>query len=390
MKRLPTDVSTFSIMINDGYQYVDKTEQIYSLITRGRYYFLSRPRRFGKSLLVSTLKELFLGNKELFKDLWIGKNTDYNWQEYPIIDLDFSRIPRTNFQELRDGINAELRYIAKSYSVEIEQWNTPEQTLRYLILELAKKSKVVILIDEYDKPILDHIKNIDEAHAQREVLRSFYTVIKGMDQYIHFVLLTGVTKIGQTSVFSGLNNLNDITMKPEAATLLGYTQQELENNFGEYLERFAQKKQTTVQGILDQMRTWYNGYCFTKNGAKVYNPFSVTYCLHDKDFANYWIKSGTPKFLIDLISKTPEELENIEKKELSTSSLEVFNIEKIHLISVIFQAGYYTIQSYNPETNKYLIGYPNREVQEAFTLRLLSLRSFTLRESGKEEILGRM
>jgi len=377
-------------MINDGYQYVDKTEQIYSLITRGRYYFLSRPRRFGKSLLVSTLKELFLGNKELFKDLWIGKNTDYNWQEYPIIDLDFSRIPRTNFQELRDGINAELRYIAKSYSVEIEQWNTPEQTLRYLILELAKKSKVVILIDEYDKPILDHIKNIDEAHAQREVLRSFYTVIKGMDQYIHFVLLTGVTKIGQTSVFSGLNNLNDITMKPEAATLLGYTQQELENNFGEYLERFAQKKQTTVQGILDQMRTWYNGYCFTKNGAKVYNPFSVTYCLHDKDFANYWIKSGTPKFLIDLISKTPEELENIEKKELSTSSLEVFNIEKIHLISVIFQAGYYTIQSYNPETNKYLIGYPNREVQEAFTLRLLSLRSFTLRDSGKEEILGRM
>jgi len=371
MKKLPLGIQSFEKMILQNYLYVDKTEYIYNLITSGTYYFLSRPRRFGKSLLVSTLKELFLGNKELFKGLWIDKNTDYDWQEYPVIDLDFSRIPHLSSQELRRSINNRLEDIALNYGISGSKKEIPEETLAHLITQLSKKNKVIILIDEYDKPILDHIKNIEEAEAQREILRSFYTVIKGMDKYIHFVLLTGVTKIGQTSIFSGLNNLNDITMKPEAATLLGYAQQELENNFGEYLERFAQEKQTTVQGILDQMRTWYNGYCFTKNGAKVYNPFSVTYCLHDKDFANYWIKSGTPNFLIDLISKNPQELKNIEKKELGAGSLEVFSLEKIHLVSVLFQTGYYTIHSYNPETNRYLIGYPNREVQESFTEYLM-------------------
>jgi len=377
MKRLPLGIQSFEKMILQNYLYVDKTEYIYNLVTSGTYYFFPRPRRFGKSLLVSTLKELFLGNQELFKDLWISKNTDYDWQKYSVINLDFSRIPHTNSQELRDSINDELRRIAKNYGIEIEQWNTPEQTLQYLVIGLGQKNKVVILIDEYDKPILDHIKDIEEAEAQREVLRSFYTVIKAMDEHLHFVLLTGVTKVAQTSIFSGLNNLNDISLDQLAAALLGYTDQEIDDYLNDYITEYAQESGRPTDDIRNQLREWYNGYRFSKQQIKVYNPYSVLNCLQKKEFANYWIRSGTPKFLVDLISKKPNELQNIEKIELSANNLEAFDIDDLELITVLFQSGYYTIRDYNPSSNKYLIGYPNREVQEAFTEYLMAAFTHT-------------
>jgi len=362
-------------MIDENYLYVDKTELIHALITQGRFYFLSRPRRFGKSLLVSTLKELFLGNKRLFESLWIGKSSNYSWSEHPIIDLDFSVIARETPDVLKAGIGWQLERIAKRYSVDPLQGPSNEAKFQDLIFQLSKKNRVVILVDEYDKPILDFVTDQEIAKANREILRSFYTVIKGMDEYLRFVFLTGVTKFSQTSIFSGLNNLNDITMKPEAATLLGYTDQEIDDYLREYVEKFAQAVSTSTTLVRNEIRTWYNGYCFSENQTKVYNPFSVLYCLKDKKISNYWIGSGTPKFLVDLIKSKPEGLEDKDRFTLSAATLGAFDIEDIPLIALLFQSGYYTIQSYDQSFRKYTIGYPNREVEIAFKEYLLAVRT---------------
>ncbi len=365
MKKLPIDVSTFETMRMNDYLYVDKTEIIYNLINAGRYYFLSRPRRFGKSLLISTLKEIFSNKRALFSDLWID-SSDYNWQEYPVIHLDFGRIAHLDSLELRMSINKKLLEIAREYTIEIEDSDVPEWTLDRLVVELSKKNKVVVLIDEYDKPILDHLKNIEEAQKQRDVLRSFYGVLKGLDAYLHFILLTGVSKFSKTSIFSGLNNLNDISMKPEAATLLGYTEDELKHYFSGYIEAAAKEHETSKQVIVQEMRHWYNGYRFSRVKSLVYNPFSVLYYLKDKEFSNYWFESGTPSFLVELLKKEYESLDNIQEIEWSSETLGSFDIDYIHLIIVLFQTGYLTIADYDKHTRKYMLDYPNQETRDSF------------------------
>ncbi len=375
LKNLPIYISSFQDMIEGNFLYIDKTKYIYDLFNGYKqYYFLSRPRRFGKSLLVSTLKELFSGNKELFKDLWIY-NSDYNWQEYPVIHLDFSLIAHRSSEQLEIEIVNHLIDIAKNYSINLDDNQSPESALYHLIVNLSKINKVVILIDEYDKPILDHIKNIEEAEKQREILKSFYSVIKAQDANLRAVFLTGVSKFARTSVFSGLNNLNDITLDPKAAQLLGYTQQELIDNFMPYINNLANQEDISFDNLIDKLKKWYNGYRFSELETKVYNPFSVLYALDKQKINNYWIASGNPEFLIVLLKQKYYEIKDIEDAEFSYNSLEAFDISNINIIALLFQTGYLTIVDYDKEYNSFKVNFPNFEIKQSFTNYLLTALS---------------
>jgi hypothetical protein len=370
-KKLPIFISNFKEMIEDNYLYIDKTEYIYDLVKEKGYYFLSRPRRFGKSLLVSTLKELFLGNKKLFEKLWIG-STDYTWQEHPVIHLDFSIIDHETAQELKISLEWKLKTIAQEYNVDISQAPTLGSMLETLVVQLSKKNKVVILIDEYDKPILDHVQDIERAKKQRDVLKNFYGTIKGLDPYLRCVFLTGVTRFSKTSIFSGINNLNDLSLKPEAAQLLGYTQEELQTFFLSYIQDLAQIQDVSTEIFMHEIKKWYNGYRFSEQNSKVYNPFSILYCFKDKKLHNYWFESGTPTFLIHLLKIHSKDLQEITGIEIDRSSLGSFEIDKIPLVPLLFQAGYLTIADYNPQTDIFTLHYPNQEVAESFTKYLLA------------------
>ncbi len=335
MKNLPINISTFSRLINENYLYVDKTEQIYNIFDKGRcYHFLSRPRRFGKSLIITMLKELFSGNKELFKGLYIEK-TDWPWLEHPVIHLDFGTLDYDSPQALTSSLMGELNDIAQMYDIDLTTYKTMKTQLKYLIRTLAKKNKVVLLIDEYDKPILDNIEDIKLASSIIKTLKSFYDGIKGLDAHLRAIFITGISKFAKTSVFSGLNNLNDLALDPLAATLTGYTEQELRTNFAEYLETLSIKEHMPLEPLMQEIKTWYNGYQFSEEPIKVYNPFSIVYLLSKKKFANYWFESGTPTFLVKLLQKKQIEFKNFQDIYFSASTLGAFDIEKLPFITLL-------------------------------------------------------
>ncbi len=374
MKHLPIGIQEFEIVIDDKYLYVDKTEQIYHFITKSRYYFLARPRRFGKSLLVSTLKEIFLGNKHLFKDLWIGKS-DYDWDAHPVIHIDFSGVEHGTIEELKKDLSWTLSLIAQDHGLDIPSTPSIQAQLKLLVRQLARKyrpHRVVILVDEYDYPILSHLHDIKSAQEKQAFLRSFYSAIKSLNSYIHFVFVTGVSKFSRTSVFSGLNNLKDITNTSQGASLLGYTQKEVEFYFQEHIEKIAHQQKSNAAAIIEDVRLWYNGYRFSKEETYVYNPYSVLLYLDSGEIENYWFESGTPTFLITIIRQKYRSLKNVERGKVSVSSLGTFNIENIPLITILFQAGYLTIKDYNHKTRKFTLGSPNQEVLISFQKNLLS------------------
>jgi len=371
MKKLPVGIQAFKTIINDDYIYVDKTKMIYQLInkTMGKSFFLSRPRRFGKSLLVSTLKELFLGNRKLFKDLWID-SSDFQWDKHPVIFLDFSNIGHKTSEQLEKNLSWQLEQIGEEYKANLTTAPYIESKLQLLITQLAKINKVVILIDEYDKPLLDHISNSEEAVKQQAILRSFYSVIKSMDEHTEFVFLTGVTKFSKTSVFSGLNNLTDLTTLPEMGSLLGYSQEEVNKYFDLYINAIAVNKNQNIESIKADMRSWYNGYQFSQEPVKVYNPFSVLSYLSTQRLSNYWFETGTPYFLINLIKINNYPIQDIQNSKLNVLDLDSLEIDRIKLIPLLFQTGYLTIKSYDEATRNFTLDYPNEETKEAF-LRLL-------------------
>jgi uncharacterized protein YaaW (UPF0174 family) len=381
LKKLSTNISTFSKIVTENSIYVDKTQQIYHLFKeKSQYYFLSRPRRFGKSLLVSTLEELFKGNRELFKDLWIN-SSNFAWEEHPIIHLDLLNIPHSDPEVLTQSLIRALTKIAQGYSYSSIEQASPEEALKSLVEKLFERNSVVLLVDEYDKPILDQLHNVAIAAKQREVLKRFYEAVKSLERYWHAIFLTGVSRFSKTSIFSGFNNLDDISEKPIAAELLGYTRAEIEHYFFEHIKYFAREKGLSQQFIMDEMTTWYNGYQFSGDATKesVYNPFSVLYYLQDQKRANYWFNSGTPSFLIELLKQNPHELSDMDNIFVTPAELGAIDIHNINRIVLFYQTGYLTIKNclVQGSSELFLLGYPNQEVTQSVTTHLTSILANT-------------
>ena len=372
LKPLPVSTSTFRKIIQGDYLYVDKTKWIYELIREPfGVYFLSRPRRFGKSLLISTLDEIFQGNRELFQGLWLY-NSPYQWEQYPIIRIDFGRNPVQSAAELERSIQRILQRLARQHQVKLGEGSCAEQ-FDDLIFELSTQNQVVILIDEYDKPILDNIENLEEAKRIRRVLKGFYGVIKGMDEYVRFVFLTGVSKFSQVSVFSDLNNLEDLTLVPAFSALLGITQAELERDLRPYLQDFAGRQGDSLTTLLAQFRFWYNGFCFSDACQLVYNPFSLLKALKARKFSSYWFETGTPTFLLKLIKTRGYDVRELEQLDIPAMAFSTYEIERLDIVPLLFQTGYLTIKSYNPKNRRYRLSYPNYEVEHAFLTHLFDM-----------------
>ncbi|MBF0351262.1 MAG: AAA family ATPase [SAR324 cluster bacterium] len=310
--------------------YVDKTRFLYDLITTGRVYFLSHPRRFGKSLLVTTLQALFLGKKELFENLWITQNTDYGFVEYPVLLIDMSLGSIQESDQLQKKLTNHINTLASQYGIplEIEEY---DQHFRELIRKLKEKTgkPVVILVDEYDKPILDNINN-PEVGAIRDTLRQFYTIIKASDAHLHFVFLTGVSKFSRVSVFSRLNNLFDISMMGQYAAICGYTQEELERTFEDWILDLAEEQEFDKAQTLNKIREWYNGYRFSTKEIKVYNPFSTLLLFQQKQFKAHWFETGTPSMLIRLLESKNYPLSNLEQLTATEEMFSVFDVACFH------------------------------------------------------------
>ena len=375
-RNLPIGLQSFSTLIEDDFIYIDKTKYIYDLISTGRYYFLSRPRRFGKSLLVSTLEELFLGNRKLFKSLYID-SSDYDWQEYPVIVLNFSSMDSESPELLKQDIAWNLQTIGDQYGVDLSGAPSLKSKFKHLIFELSKKNRVSILVDEYDYPILRNIENLDVADKCRDVLRDFFATLKDttVDKKLKFIFITGISKFSKTSIFSGLNNLQDLTLDPRAAKLLGYTSDEIRSSYKDYLDEIAEKSQQTVDEIFEKIRFWYNGYQFAdpvrSPDAKVYNPFSVMLYFSREEFLDYWFDTGTPAFITHLIQKQDYVISKIEGSEVNVSETKSYDVKKIKILPLLWQAGYLTIESYDPKTKNYKLCFPNEEVKLSFYHHLL-------------------
>ncbi|MBA2307071.1 AAA family ATPase [Candidatus Dependentiae bacterium] len=371
MKKIATATHSFRTLIEKGFIYVDKTKIIYDLLAGDPFYFLSRPRRFGKTLLISTLQELFMGNRDFFKDCWIN-SSDYTWERYPVILLDFSTMDGTSPENFEKSLAYDLDLKAKEFTIDTSGSSSPIDKLKALVQGLAKKNKVVILIDEYDYPIVNNIENPQLLNENLKIVNNFFTAIKGLSKdFVHAVFVTGVSPIPKTSAYSGMNILNNISLKPRAATLLGYTKEELLTYFSHAIHQLTVLEQTSQEKLLDKIQLWYNGYRFSENEEKVYNPFSLHYLFEDKKFANYWFSSATPKFLLSLLKKNSFNLQTIEHGPFWENSLTSLDHEEPQLSPLLFQTGYLTISSYNKKTDSYELDYPNYEVKESYNLALI-------------------
>ncbi len=379
--KLPIGIQDFETIITDGYIYIDKTELIYQIVTQGKPYFLSRPRRFGKSLLVSTFDALFSGRRHLFKGLWID-HSDWRWVQHPIIRLDMSTINNGTPEMLEADLIRALNGIAFQHQITLTGVSAANY-LESLIQQLSEKQKVVVLIDEYDKPLIDNIEDFDIAKKNREVLRKFYTILKAQDANLQFVFLTGVTKFSKVSVFSGLNNLIDLSMLDPYSSLLGYTRKELERYFSKEIEALAKQNELKIEDCYTQIKEWYNGYKFSKGGEPVYNPFSVLNLLNSKEFSAHWFETGTPAFLINIIKNRQFDLSNLEQIDVSVQGFNLFDIEDLPILPLLYQTGYLTIKSVLSHINAFSLGFPNREVSQAFSESLLTAFATSEAECNK-------
>lgn len=366
MKRLPIGIQSFVKIrdVKENYYYIDKTKVLYELIQSGSVYFLSRPRRFGKSLLVDTIKEAFLGNRDLFRDLYIEKFWDWSIR-YPVIKIDFSGGLSLNIESLKIKIQEYLDEIVRKEDLDIKNISISGK-FREIIqsLNLKYSRKVVVLIDEYDKPILDCITNIELAKEIRDCLRDLYSVLKASDEYLQFVLLTGVSKFSKVNLFSGLNHLRDITLHEKYSTICGYTESEL-TIFQERLEGVDREK----------LKFHYNGYNFL--GEKVYNPYDILLFLDEKKYKNYWCETGNPSFLFSLLQEKKYPIQSLYRTTISELQHSSFDIDSITLENLLFQTGYLTIDSVlnYPGEIIYNLTFPNYEVKNCLNSTILDYLS---------------
>lgn len=382
--KLPIGIQDFETMISDGYTYIDKTQWIHQLITQGKSYFLSRPRRFGKSLLVSTLAALFSGKRYLFKNLWID-HTDLDWKEYPIIRLDMSGINNQSPDLFERSLIRALIDIATDAQCTL-RGETSSDYLANLIDTLAINERVVVLIDEYDKPIIDQLEDKEIAKKNSDILRRFYTILKVKDAKLKFAFLTGVTKFSKVSLFSGLNNLDDISLSDATATFLGLTQQEISDYYAKDIERIAKTRGESVADVYHTLKQWYNGYRFSKSATteKVYNPVSIMQFLKTGRIDNYWFSTATPTFALKMIKEKEFPIADFESAIIVGRSIdESYEVDKIDLATLLYQTGYLTITDYDEAAQRYFLKFPNEEVRRSFMDHLL--QEFTSLSSSQSE-----
>ncbi|GAB6059057.1 ATP-binding protein [Desulfonatronum parangueonense] len=361
MKKLPVGIQTFQNLIQEQYCYVDKTPYLASLASRGKYYFLSRPRRFGKSLFLSTIKAAFQGKRELFQGLYLESNWD--WESvHPVVHVSFGSGVVRDIEELQVSFDEILYDHQKAYDLSFAK-DSRKGRFAELIQTLHDRygQKVVVLVDEYDKPILDNIERPELALMVRDELKNYYSVIKDADPYLQFVFITGVSKFSKVSLFSGLNNLEDITLDPEYSSICGYTQDELESVFAERLHGLD----------LEEIETWYNGYNWL--GKEVYNPFDILLYLKSREFRPYWFETGTPTFLIKLLQAGNYYIPALEELAVSEKMLGSFDVDRIEVETLLFQTGYLTINTVQQVagTRRFHLHYPNLEVKQSLTDALL-------------------
>ncbi len=385
-KLYPIGIQNFEKIRKDGYFYVDKTALVYQLVKTGSYYFLSRPRRFGKSLLISTLEAYFQGKKELFEGLAI-EQLEKDWITYPILHIDLNTQKYDTPESLENKLNGVLddweslygtRAAEKSLSMRFEG-----------VIERAYRKtgqRVVILVDEYDKPMLQAIGNEALQKSFRETLQAFYGALKSKDACIKFGMLTGVTKFGKISVFSALNNLIDVSMDERYAALCGITEEEIHRDFEDELYALADKQHMTYDEVCNELRECYDGYHFVEDSVGIYNPFSLLNTFFKMKFGNYWFETGTPTYLVELLQMHHYDLHRMAHVETDADVLNSIDASSTNPIPVIYQSGYLTIKGYERRFGIYRLGFPNREVEEGFMRFLLPFYAKTTKVEAPFEI----
>ncbi len=367
LKTLPIGIQDFESLRKEDFLYVDKTELIHKMIKGGRYYFLSRPRRFGKSLLMSTIHAIFDGKRELFDDLAIAGKTDMDWAKHPVLHLDLNTEKYDSKEKLEGKINNFLCEQEKLYGKNETETSFGLRFEGVIQRAYEKTGKgVVILVDEYDKPMLQAITNEELQNEFRGTLKGFYGALKSKDGCIKFALLTGVTKFGKVSVFSDLNNLKDISMDRRYVEICGLTETEIQTCLHDYVERFADTLEITFDETMARMKKMYDGYHFRENVIGMYNPFSVLNALDSQEFNSYWFETGTPTYLAELLLKHKFNLHKMATCQTTTKILDSIDPNSTSPIPVIYQSGYLTIKDYDPLFKLYTLGFPNQEVEEGF------------------------
>ena len=383
--KYPIGIQTFSEIINKGYLYFDKTALVHKLANDSKYYFLSRPRRFGKSLLVTTLEAYFQGRKELFEGLAISK-LETEWKQYPVLHIDLNAADYRDVKALQSLIDYHLIHFEKAYGHCSENRSLSERFMDVIrrAYELTGQ-QVVILVDEYDKPLLQAIGNEELQNNYRKILKSFYGVAKTMDSYIRLAFFTGVTKFSKVSVFSDLNNLEDISLSEQYAEICGITEQEIRDNIDAQVGELATANGLTKDECYLRLKQQYDGYHFHPNSVGIYNPFSLLSALKRKEFGDQWFQSGTPTFLVEVLKRNNYDLEQLTREEATADLLGSLDAIDTNPTPLLYQSGYLTIKGYDPEFGTYRLGFPNQEVERGFSRFLF--RYYTPASQGQDSFV---
>ena len=367
----PIGIQTFEKIRKGGFLYVDKTKYVYDVCHPGQFVFLSRPRRFGKSLLTSTFDAYFSGRQDLFKGLAIEK-LETEWKHYPVLHFDLSDIKKGTTEECELNLHSQLQDFERTYGCEKA---SDDLTIRFreLVKNISRKteSQVVVLIDEYDAPLLTVLHDSERLEPMRTLLQSFYSPLKKLDQYLRFVFITGISKFSQLSIFSQLNNLNNISMLPQYAGICGITEQELKDNFQEGIAELGKANDMTKDEVLAKLKLKYDGYRFSRNAEGVYNPFSLLSAMDNRDFNNYWFSTGTPTFLVKMMKRFHTDLTKLDGSEAGADDFDAPTENMHSVLPLFYQSGYLTIKGYDPILSNYTLGYPNEEVKVGLMHALL-------------------
>ena len=361
-RRYPLGIQTFSEIIEENYYYVDKTAVIHEMTSTYKYVFLSRPRRFGKSLLVSTLASYFRGEKELFKGLAMDR-LEKQWKQYPVIHLSLASVKAIDIEGMKQVINFNLKQIEKEYGVIPAEGDLGVR-LRNIIMSCYERfGKVVVILDEYDAPLLNVLHDEEKLVEVRQLMRTLYSPLKDCDPYLRFVFITGISKFSQLSIFSEINNLTVISMDDDYSTICGFTQEEIEQNFQEGIKQLAQKEELTVEQTLGALRQMYDGYHFSADSPGVYNPYSIINALAKRKIENFWFSTGTPSFLVEMIRKFNADISKIDGSEAQMTEFDAPTENMKSILPLFYQSGYITIKDYDRKGKIFKLGFPNNEVK---------------------------